>query len=73
MHISELHTFVADDREFSMKFVISLGEVVEVKRCVCTSFYSKGRTINIKFLDSGEFRKVIRWSILEINNQPLYL
>lgn len=73
MHMSQLHKFVERDPEFSMKFVSEAGEVITVERCRCTSFHSAGRTINIRLLPSGEIRKVVRVSIIEINGKELYL
>lgn len=74
MHLSELHKFVADpSREFALSFVAKGGEVVTVSRCVCTSFHSSGRTLNIMLLPSRQVRKVIRHTILTVNNQRFYL
>ena len=73
MHISELSAFVQKDPEFSMKFVSGRGEVVTVDQCRCTSFHSCGRTLNIRLIPSGEVRKVIRISIIEINGKELYI
>lgn len=74
MHISALPQLLSDPQnELSMEFVKSNGELVCISRCVCTSYHSAGRTINIKVLPSGEIRKVVRISILSVNNTPLFL
>lgn len=72
MHLSYLHTAVTRG-EFSLKFVAEDGQVISIPRCVCTSFHSAGRTLNIKLCDSGEIRKVVRLSIIELNGKQLYI
>ena len=72
MYMSKLHKVVKRG-EFSMKFVGELGDVISVDRCVRTSWHSKGATMNIKLLVSGQIRKVNRYTIIEINGEPLCL
>ena len=72
MHISEVQK-ATDRGEFSMRFVAADGEVVRIPRCVCTSYHSKGRTMNVKSCESGEIRKVVRITIIEINDEEVYL
>ena len=56
-----------------MRFVAADGEVVRIPHCVCTSYHSKGRTMNVKSCESGEIRKVVRITIIEINDKEVYL
>lgn len=70
IHISEVHRIV-ERGEFSLKFVATSGEIIDVKRAICSSFHSEGRTMNIKFCDSGQIRKVRRCSIIEINGKEV--
>lgn len=72
VHISEISR-ITEKGEFSLAFVGTTGEVIRGERCICTSFHSQGRTMNIKFCDSGQIRKVRRCSIIEINNQEVVL
>jgi hypothetical protein len=72
IHISEVHRIV-ERGEFSLRFVATTGEVIEAKRCICSSFHSDGRTMNIKFCDSGQIRKVRRCTIISINQQEVAL
>lgn len=59
---------------FSMKFVkSSTGEVVAVKQAVLTSSYEGNRTYNIKFLPSGQIRKIRQLSIMEFNGIKVYV
>lgn len=72
MQISRLHRLVRDG-EFSIRFVSADGEVIEVSRCTCTSWYSSGQTLNIKLCESAEIRKVNRYTIIEINKEEMHL
>lgn len=72
LHLSLLHTLV-DKGEFSLKFVEKSGAIVHCPRCICTSFHSNGRTLNLKFCESGEIRKIRRVSIIEFNGQEVAL
>lgn len=74
VHISQIHKLVEPaGMEFSMKFTAKKGYEVYAENCVCTSFHSSGRTMNIKLLPSGEIRKVRRCTITEFNNQEVVL
>jgi hypothetical protein len=73
IHISQIHKEVQRLPEFSLVFIDKEGERVVCKRCLCTSWFSSGRTMNIKFLDSGEIRKIRRVSIIEFNGQTVVL
>lgn len=72
MHISQLYKAV-ERGEFSIKFVSSDGEVIYIDRCICTSFHSSGQTMNVKLCESGEVRKINRYTIVELNGQELHL
>ena len=73
IHISQIHKEVQRLPEFSLVFVNKEGEKIRVNRCVCTSWHSKGRTMNIKILPSGEIRKIIRVTIVEFDGQRVVL
>lgn len=70
--INTLHRMV-EHGEFSLKFVAESGEIIHAKRCICTSFHSKGRTMNIKFIPSGEVRTVRRCTIIAFNDTEVAL
>lgn len=72
MHISELHKAV-ERGEFAMKFVDGDGDVITIPCCVCTSYHAKGSTLNVKLLPSGEIRKIVRVTIIEVNGEEVYL
>jgi hypothetical protein len=58
---------------FSMKFrKISTGELVEANNVVLTSNHSNGRTVNLKFIESNEIRKILLISIIELNGEEIF-
>ena len=74
LHISQIHKLVEPaGTEFSVKFVAEKGNMVQAAKAVCTSFHSTGRTMNIKFLPSGEIRTVRRCTITEFNKEEVVL
>ncbi len=70
VHLSDIHKLV-EHGEFSIEFVKSDGSIVQGKRCICTSFHSEGDTLNIKFCDSEEVRKIKRVTIIKFNGQEV--
>ncbi len=72
MLLSHLHEAVRKGA-FSLRFVAADGEVVHIPRCVCSSWYSRGSTMNIKVCESGQVRKINRVTIIEVNGKEAYL
>jgi hypothetical protein len=78
LHASKLNILVEQKDSkgmlvpFSLTFRKKNGVLVKASNVVCTSFYSNGRTLNIKYLDSGEIRKVRRVLIFKFNNYRIY-
>jgi hypothetical protein len=72
LHISQLHKLV-EHGEFSLNFVSTDGQNVHVQRCICSSFHSSGRTMNIKFCDSEEIRTVRRCTVTSFNREEVVL
>lgn len=80
IHVSRLHLLMEQKdaygkrAPFAMKFVkAGTGEVVKVKQAVMTSSYEGNRTYNIKFLPSGQIRKIRQLSIIEFNQEKVYV
>lgn len=74
LHISQINKLVEPaGTEFSLKFTAKKGNQVFAQKVVCTSFHSSGRTMNIKFLTSGEIRKIRRCTITQFNGQEVVL
>jgi ribosomal protein L23 len=72
MHLSKLHE-VVEKGEFSLDFVSEKGEKIKIKKAICTTFHSKGTTLNIMLIPSGEKRTVRRITITKFNGQEVYL
>ena len=72
MHLSKLHE-VIEKGEFSLEFVSERGELVKVKKAICTTFHSKGKTLNIKMLPSNEVRTIRRVTITKFNGKEVWL
>ena len=49
------------------------GEIVEGKECICTSSFDKNKTQNIKFVNSGQVRKIRNLSIIEFNWEEVFI
>lgn len=80
IHVSRLHILMEQKDSqgrrapFSMKFVkASTGEIVHVKEAVMTSSYEGNRTYNLKFIPSGQIRKIRQLSIIEFNREKVYI
>lgn len=73
IHESKIFELVQAHPSFSLQFVTATGELVTVDECSCTSFYSSGKTMNIKIAASGRFRKVNRKTITAINGKEVFL
>ena len=72
-HLSKICELVRRGDEFRFAFVKKDGSIVRGERCVCVSFHSSGATMNVKWTDSGEIRKVRRRSIIEFNGAEVVL
>ena len=64
---------LVENGEFSIDFVKEDGSIVHAERVICTNWHSKGRTMNIKFLDSQEIRTIRRCTIIKFNNTEVCL
>jgi hypothetical protein len=74
VHVGLIHKLVdTNNKEFSISFVSKEGELIKIKKCVCTSFYSSGRTMNIKILPSNQVITIRRASIVEFNGEEVFL
>lgn len=72
IHESKLFELVQTHKSFSLQFVAASGELVTVDKCTFTSFFSAGKTMNIK-LPNGQFRKIIRKTITNYNGEEVFL
>jgi hypothetical protein len=79
LHVSKILT-VAERKDvkgnpvpFSFKAVTLKGELIEGENVIVTSSNHERRTVNIKFPESGEFRKLRLISFIEINGKEVFL
>lgn len=72
IHESKLFELVQAHKSFSLQFVAASGELVTIDQCSYTSFFSAGKTMNIK-LQNGQFRKVNRKTVTRFNGQEVFL
>lgn len=73
IHISTLRKEINKKKPMSIRFWKKSGEIVVANNVVCTSSFFKNDTVNIRFLNSGEIRKIRLSSIFEFNNQEVCL
>ena len=73
IHSSKIHELVEVHPFFSIGWITSSGEKIFIRKCKCTSFHSSGDTLNIMIFESGEIRKVNRYTITEFNGQEVIL
>lgn len=70
--LSNLHRLV-EKGAFSIAFVAESGEVVACPNAICTSWHSRGRTMNIKFISSQEVRTIRRCTVIAFNDEEVAL
>lgn len=58
---------------FSFKAITLKGERIQGTEVIATSSFNAGRTVNIKFPVSGEFRKLRLISFIEFNGQEVVI
>lgn len=80
IHSGKLYLLIKNVKEhginncqpFSIKWVNKGGEFDEANNIICTSWHSSGNTLNIKFIESGQIRKINRDSIVEYNGTEVF-
>jgi hypothetical protein len=70
--LSNLHKMV-EKGAFSIAFVAESGEIIHCEHAICTSWHSRGRTMNIKLITSRVVRTVRRCTIIAFNDQEVAL
>jgi hypothetical protein len=58
VHINTMREMLRSGAVCSIRHWKDDGSIVTANRVICTSNYYRGNTFNLKFLDSGVFRKV---------------
>lgn len=73
IHISKVREILNEDQPVSLKHWNSKGQVIEADSVVQTSSNFHNDTINIKYMESNEIRKINIMTIFEINGQEVCL
>jgi hypothetical protein len=73
IHISQLREILKSGKPVSLKFWKSDGSIVNADNVVSTSSFYKENTVNVKFLNSGERRKIRIVTIFEVNDLEVFL
>lgn len=73
IHLSDARKVINQRKPINIKFWKKNGEIVTANNVVCTSSFFKNDTINFKFLNSEEIRKIRIFSIFELNGDEVCL
>jgi hypothetical protein len=73
IHISQVRIILNSKKPLSIKYVKRNGDIIIADNVICTSTFFQKNTANIKFVESGQFRKIRISSIIECNNQEVCL
>lgn len=71
IHLSQVRKALNSGEPCDLSFWKKNGEIVHASNVVCTSSYFKNNTVNLKFLESDEFRKIKIYLIFQFNNQEV--
>jgi hypothetical protein len=70
--LSNLHVMV-EKGVFAFSFVEESGNMVHINQAICTSWHSRGRTMNVKLIPSNQIRTIIRCTIIQFNDEEVCL
>lgn len=73
IHITQVRKQLNEKLPVNLKFWKQDGSIVEANNVVMTSSYFQNDTVNLKWLASEEFRKVIVTTIFEFNGEEVCL
>jgi hypothetical protein len=73
VHINTLRLMLKSGLAVSLKFWEKDGNIVSAENVICTSSNHHQNTVNLKFLNSGVFRKVRTITIFEINDLEVFI
>lgn len=73
IHLTEARKIIEVGLPVSICFWSSKGETILASNVICTSSNFHNNTINLKFLDSGEFRKIKCILIYKLNEMDVVL
>ena len=73
VHMTTARRMLDSGDAVDLKFWKSDGTIVSANNVICTSSNFKNNTVNLKFLSSGQFRKVRVVSLFEINGMEIFM
>ena len=73
LNIAQARKIIDSKQPFDVSFWKQNGEIVHAKDVVCTSSNFERNTINIKYMVSGEIRKIKALLVFNINGEEVYL
>ncbi len=73
LHLSQARKIIESGEPVNIIFWKKNGEIVNAYDVVCTSSYFNGNSFNIKFLVSGEIRKIKAVLIWQVNDEEVYV
>lgn len=73
LHLHTARKMLESQQPVNICFWKRNGEIVRADNVVCTSSYFRGNTFNIKFIESGEIRKIKAVLIFNINSEEVYV
>lgn len=73
IHINQARKIIESKEPVNIGFWKRNGEAIIARNVVCTSSYFHGNTFNMRFLDSGEFRKIKAVLIFNVNDEEVFV
>jgi len=73
LHLATARKMLESGQPCNICFWKRNGEIVRADNVVCTSSYFRGNTFNLKWINSGEIRKIKAVLIFSINNEEVFV
>lgn len=73
VHMNTARKMLESGDALDLKFWDKNGNIISANNVICTSTYFHNNTANIKFLNSGQFRKIRIVTIFEINGLEVFM
>lgn len=73
LHVNQLRAILRAHEPFDCKVWKTNGEIAVYSNVVATSTFFENGTVNLKFINSGQIRKVQVIFIFEINDEEIYI
>ena len=73
LHINVVRKVLAEQKPFSCRVWKKNGEISVYNNVVATSTYFENNTVNLKFIDSGQIRKLPILFMFELNDEEIFI